>query len=177
MGIILDFKYLNKHLMIKITFMLLFSILGRANSKVYCQATNDCFNEPESNCLVLTVSSAVSRALNSNRQFLGTIENLTSAQYGIDLAESTFNISITPNSRAGYIGGDRGTPGWTIGGGVEFEKKFTTGTVISIEPSIVKTRDHYLTEIQSLITQPLLRGLGKVCFLAGSVKIEILSRD
>jgi len=112
-------------------------------------------------CLVLTLEKAVSQALSCNRQLLGTVENLTQAQYGIDLAESEFRLSITPNSQSGYYGGDRGKPGWIVGGGIDFSKKFSTGTLISIVPSIIKRREHYHTEIQTTIAQPLLRGLGK----------------
>lgn len=120
----------------------------------------------QSECLVLTLENAVSRALNCNRQLLGTVDTLVQAQYGIDLAKSEFNISITPNSQAGYVGGDKGKPGWTVGGGINISKKFMTGTLLSVAPSIVKIRDHYVTEIQSTLTQPLLRGLGKEYQLA-----------
>lgn len=118
------------------------------------------------NCLTFTLESAVSRALNSNRQLLSTVENMTQAQYGIDLAKSEFNISISPNSQAGYMGGDRGKPGWMVGGGIDVSKKLTTGTLISVAPSVIKRREHFLTDIQTTITQPLLRGLGKEYQLA-----------
>lgn len=115
---------------------------------------------------IFTLESAVSRALNYNRQLLDTVEGLTQAQYGIDLAKSDFNISITPNSQAGYVGGDRGKPGWMIGGGVDISKKFTTGTLLSVAPSVIKRDGHFLTDIQTTLTQPLLRGLGKEYQLA-----------
>lgn len=125
-----------------------------------------CSNPPEASCEVLTLEKAVSQALNRNRQLLGTVESLTQAQYGIDLAESEFSLSITPNSQAGFIGTDRSKPAWRVGGGVDFSKKLTTGTLISVAPSVVKTRHHYLTEIDATVTQPLLRGLGKEYQLA-----------
>jgi len=115
---------------------------------------------------VFTLEESISRALNYNRQLLGAVDNMTRAQYGIDLANSEFSISITPNGQAGFIGGDRSRPGWTAGGGVDFSKKFPTGTLISLAPGILKTRDHYLTDIQATVTQPLLRGLGKEYQLA-----------
>lgn len=120
----------------------------------------------QADCLVLTLEKAVSQALNCNRQLLSTVEGLTQAQYGIDLAKSEFSLSISPNSQAGYMGGDREKPSWTVGGGVDFSKKFTTGTLISVAPSVVKKRHHYLTEVQATIAQPLLRGLGKEYQLA-----------
>lgn len=122
--------------------------------------------QPLQACLILTLEKAVSEALRSNRQLLGTVESLTQAQYGIDLAESEFNLSITPNSQAGFIGRERRKPIWTAGGGIDFSKKFSTGTLISVIPSVVKRNDHYLTDIQTTIAQPLLRGLGKEYQLA-----------
>lgn len=115
----------------------------------------------EEHCLILTLEKAVSHALNSNRQLLGSVESLTQAQYGVDLANSEFSLSISPNSQAGYLGGDRGKPGWKIGGGINFSKKFAVGTLISVAPSIIKSADQYVTEVQTTIVQPLLRGLGK----------------
>jgi outer membrane protein len=143
---------------------LFFLALLWAQKAILC--ANEC-PPSEEDCLVLTLENGVSRALNCNRQLLGSVESLTQAQYGIDLAESEFNISITPNGQAGYLGADRGKPDWTMGGGVDFSKKFTTGTLVSVAPSVVKHRDHYLTEIQTTVTQPLLRGLGKEYQLAG----------
>jgi outer membrane protein TolC len=121
----------------------------------------------ESECLLLTLTSAISRALNDNRQLLGAVETLTNAQYGVDLAKSEFNIQITPNSRAGYVGGGRAGTGWSVGGGVDISKKFATGTQLFIGPTILKTGKHYHTELQALVSQPLLRGLGSEYQLAG----------
>lgn len=145
------------------SFLFLLALFGGIEGKAYSQ--NEII-QTEIDCLTLTLADAVSRALNSNRQLLGTVESLTTAQYGIDLATSEFNIGITPNSQAGYIGGARGKPEWTVGGGVEISKKFTTGTLVSVVPSIIKTREHYLTEVQATVIQPLLRGLGREYQLA-----------
>jgi outer membrane protein len=142
-------------------FVFLFCLIGQANGQPYAGLAAN-----QTDCLVLTLEKAVSQALNCNRQLLGTVEGLTQAQYGIDLAESEFSLSISPNSQAGFIGGDREKPGWTLGGGVDFSKKLTTGTLISVAPSVVKTRHHYLTGVQATIAQPLLRGLGKEYQLA-----------
>lgn len=145
-------------------FFLLMSMWFAVQENKIVQATESshgCNSGLEGEQLVLTLTNSLSRALNSNRQLLGTIENLTNAQYGIDLAESEFDISFSPNSQAGYLGGDRGKPEWTIGGGVEIDKKFTTGTLVSVSPSVLKTWEHYLTDISVTVTQPLMRGLGR----------------
>lgn len=123
--------------------------------------------EIEKNPSPLTITSAISQALNANRQLLASVEALSSAQYGIDLANAEFQISYTPVGQTGFIGGDRGKPAWTIGGGISTQKKFTSGTSLSITPSITKTGNRYLTEIEMGIEQPLLRGLGKEYQLSG----------
>lgn len=119
-----------------------------------------------SHSLILTLESAISQALNSNRQFLETVQNLTQAQYGIDLANSEFQISFTPKSQAGFAAGDREKPRLTFGGGMDVSKKFPYGTLISVAPSIVKFGEKTHTEIQTTLTQPLLRGLGREFQLA-----------
>jgi outer membrane protein len=154
--------YLNFNKLYSFSLLLIVLSFGGIKIGGHCQEECDSLNEEaKTDCLVLTLTNSISQALKANRQLLGTVESLTKAQFGVDLAKSEFDISITPSSRAGYAGGDRGAPGWTIGGGVDVEKKFTTGTVVSLAPSILKTFEHYLTEVQATISQPLLRGLGR----------------
>ena len=115
----------------------------------------------------LDLTSAISQALNGNRQLLGTLDQLTYSHYGVELAESEFNVQIVPNGRAGYVGGGHAGTGWAIGGGVDVNKKFKTGTQISIGPTLLKTVDHYHTEVRAKVMQPLLRGLGREYQTAG----------
>ncbi len=133
-------------------------------------------SKQEANCLVLDLPHALSRALNFNRQLLGTIESLTKAQYGVSLAESEFDVQIVPNSRVGYVGGGHAGTGMAVGGGVDFSKKFTNGTQISLEPGIIKNPDHYHTELRALVTQPLLRGLGRAYQLANVLGSQFVLR-
>ncbi len=111
--------------------------------------------------LKLTLEHAISQALNANRQLLGSVDTLTQAQFGVDLADSEFSLSITPIGQTGMVGGDRGKPKWQAGGGVEFSQKFSSGTTLSVIPSIVKRDSHYLTDVETSLVQPLFRGLGK----------------
>ena len=122
---------------------------------------NEIMQGEEALYLELKLTNAISRALNFNRQLLGTVENLTHSQYGVALAESEFSVQITPNSRAGYVGGGKAGRGWSAGGGVDFNKKFATGTQIHIGPTLLKNPDHYHTEVRAMVSQPLLRGLGR----------------
>ena len=110
--------------------------------------------------MLLDLTTSLSKALNCNRQLLGTLDQLTYSQYNVELAESEFNVQIIPNGRAGYVGGGHAGTGWSVGGGVDVSKKFKTGTQLSIGPTILKTVDHYHTEVRAKVMQPLLRGLG-----------------
>jgi outer membrane protein len=112
-------------------------------------------------CLVLNLTKAISTALTNNRQLLGSIDSLTKSHYGVTLANSVFDIQFTPNTRAGYVGGGRAGTGMSIGGGLDASKKFPIGTLLTLGPSVLKTKEHYHTEVRAMISQPLLRGLGK----------------
>lgn len=114
----------------------------------------------------LTLESALSRALNFNRQLFNSIDAVVKSNYGIELAKDEFNLQITPNSQAGYVGGGYAGEGISIGVGMGFFKKFQQGTQISVEPSVNKIKDHYHSNVRTVITQPLLRGLGREYTLA-----------
>lgn len=109
---------------------------------------------------LLDLPTSISMALNRNRQLLGLFDQLSYAQYGVELAEGDFNVQIIPNGRGGYVGGGHAGTGWSVGGGVDIAKTFKTGTQFSIGPTILKTVDHYHTEVRAKVSQPLLRGLG-----------------
>lgn len=111
--------------------------------------------------MVLNLTDAISRALNDNRSLKGAAVELTYSRDALALAESEFNIQINPAGRAGYVGGGHVGAGLSIGGGLDVAKKFQTGTVISVEPSVLKFPDHFHNQIRAMFSQPLLRGLGK----------------
>ncbi|WP_068471364.1 TolC family protein [Candidatus Protochlamydia phocaeensis] len=111
-------------------------------------------------CIKLTLESALTRALRYNRQLINTADNVTKAQYGLDIAFSEFALDIAPNGKAGYVGGGREGTGMSVGGGLDFSKKFISGTQVTVGPSILKTKEHYHTDLRALISQPLLRGFG-----------------
>jgi outer membrane protein TolC len=129
-----------------------------------CEEEESCIEEP---CLLLTLESALTRALQYNRQLISTQDNCVQSQYSIELAWSEFDVQITPNSRAGYVGGGSAGPGISVGGGVDFSKKFQCGTTVALGPSILKTKEHYHTDLRALISQPLLRGFGRDYQLSG----------
>lgn len=116
--------------------------------------------------VVLTLETALSRALNYNRQLQNTVDGEVKAEYNLSLAESEFDIDYSPNGRTGYTGGKKEGTGVAAGCGIDISKKFTTGTVITLSPSFLKTPDHYHTTLNVLVAQPLLRGFGKEYQLA-----------
>lgn len=122
---------------------------------------SDCHSASDK-CMVLTLDSAISRALNYNRPLMNNVDSKVKAEYGIILAQSEFNITFTPHSKTGYVGGGHAGAGMSYGGGIDFGKKFETGTEISFGPCILRTPDkHYHANIQAMISQPLLRGFGR----------------
>lgn len=139
--------------MLKFIFLLVLLNVG------YCQEENDKQKEEQIG-LVLNLETALSRVLQFNRSLLNTAEEVTSAEFGIALAENEFQIHLTPNSRIGYVGG-KGETGLSAGGGIDISKKWQTGTQLTLSPNLFKINDHYRTEIRALFSQPLLRGLGK----------------
>lgn len=128
---------------------------------------DDCMDGGNDNTIVLTLESSLSRALNYNRQILNTQDSAIKANYQVSVAFSDFDLQIKPNGDIGYIGGGSAGTGGTIGTGIEFSKKFTYGTKVSITPSVMKAHEMTRTNVKTLITQPLLRGFGKNYALSG----------
>lgn len=133
--------------------------------------------EARGSVLALTIDRTITLALQHNRSLLTTADLLVQAKYGVDGAMSEFSLSITPNGEAGYGGGDNERGRGTFGGGVEFGKKWTTGTLLTVAPSIVKSGRHYYSEIETTLTQPLLRGLGKEAQLSGVMAAQFAFRS
>jgi outer membrane protein len=114
----------------------------------------------QSQKLTLTIESALSRALNYNRNLIGTSQNVVNTEFSIQLSKSVFDIKFSPNTRAGLTGGGDHGEGMAMGGGIDISKRFAEGTYVSFAPSVLKTKDHYFTDMRAKIVQPLLRGFG-----------------
>ncbi len=110
---------------------------------------------------VLTLETAISRALNFNRSILGSDDNVTQAEYQVSVADGEFDLMIYPNGNLGYVGGGYAGSGLAWGTGVDFVKRLPWGTRIDIMPSLEKVHDNWHTNARTRITQPLLRGLGR----------------
>lgn len=102
--------------------------------------------------VLLTVDSAVERALQANRQLLGSKESVESAQLQLGLQEGAFDLSWAPITEVGVA--DRGV---RVGTGVMLSRRLRHGSAIACTP---KTGRGYKSLSLSL-SQPLFRGLLK----------------
>jgi outer membrane protein TolC len=121
----------------------------------------------EENIYQFSLGEAVSRALNANRQLFSAMDTVWRAEYARAVAESEFEIRVIPNGKTGYIGGGSDGTGLSVGMGMDLRKKFTQGATFVFTPSILKTPDHFYTDVRAIITQPLLRGFSKAYQLSG----------
>jgi len=110
---------------------------------------------------VLNLETALSLALNQNRQLLNTVDTVIRADYQVSVAYAEFELQIKPTGDVGYIGGGSAGSGVALGSGIDFSKKLARGTRISITPSFLKANERYRTNIKTVLTQPLLRGNGE----------------
>ena len=115
----------------------------------------------QQDCVQLDIPIAITRVLNYNRSLINTFDSKIKSEYAVILAQSVFDISINPNSRAGYVGGGTDGLGMSVGGGIDISKRFVMGTSVVASPSVLKTPEHYHANLRATISQPLLRGFGK----------------
>ncbi len=109
-----------------------------------------------------TLEQAVSLALQANRSILASGYDVLNQGLSLESVNSIFDLKIIPGARAGMSGGV--TAEKEVGFGMSFEKRFTSGTKVSVRPDISRTEDTagiYNTESALSLEQPLLKGLGK----------------
>lgn len=116
--------------------------------------------------IILNVETAVNLALNFNNMLKNVSDDVLTAQLNEELSLSQFDFQMIPQANTGYVEGGSESTGYTIGTGVEINKKTTIGTLISVCPSIYKTGDKFHTNLQARIIQPLCKGFGKTYNLA-----------
>lgn len=104
----------------------------------------------------LTLKQAIDLALKANRTLVGSAHNLETQKLSLDIAQSQFDIKLTPSTRAAISdGGER------LGAGVSFKKKFTTGPEAAITPGFERSDDEYTGNVGLSLDIPLFRGFGK----------------
>jgi len=104
----------------------------------------------------LTLEHAIDLALKANRTLVGSAYNLDTQKLSLDIAQSQFDIKLTPSTRAAITdGGER------LGAGVSFRKKFATGPEAAITPGFERSDDEYTGNVGLSLDIPLFRGFGK----------------
>jgi outer membrane protein len=111
--------------------------------------------------LNLTLEEAINRAVSQNRSIADAADYVRSTKLALRPAEADFELKIFPLaqyniSQSSQTAQDQQS---NFQLGLQLQKKFLTGTVISVIPSIQKTPEGYNNEIPFFLTQPLLRGL------------------
>jgi outer membrane protein TolC len=116
--------------------------------------------------LELDLPMAIGFALNQNRALANAADGVLRAKLSLDLSKSAFDIKFTPSADMGLIGGGEAGFGSTIGGSLEWCKRFTFGTKVSIRPYATVDAHRHHTGVKAMIVQPLLRGFGREYTLA-----------
>ena len=125
----------------------------------------------------LPLEDAINRALEANRGLADAVDNVEGARLSLVAAEYEFELQIFPGGHAGITGTSGEGPDETLGAGISLEKKFATGTKVSITPNIQKTGDIYQTGIDTGLVQPLLRGITREYNLSGVRSAEFGARS
>lgn len=123
----------------------------------------------------LTLEQAIARALEANRNMLSSQYGVRNDELSLKLSQSFFDVKVVPAGSLGVYGGDDNVK--TYGLGVSFEQKFLYGTRASIGPRFNKSGEFYSSEIDLIVDQPLLRGLGKDVNLDGIRSAEFSLRN
>lgn len=115
--------------------------------------------EPTRQGLVLTLEEAIQVALRANRSLADVQDAAVSAQYFIAAAEAEFELKIFPGLRGGLTRGDDvEDEDEDFGVAVDLVKRLSTGTDITVGPSVDRLGDTRTSALNATIRQPLIRG-------------------
>ena len=117
--------------------------------------------------LHLTLEEAINVTLQRNRGIEDSIDNVTSSRYTLIAADADYEVKIAPAGSAAIEGGSGIETDDGESFGIQFSKKFATGTSIYITPKVIRTEEAYETGVTSYLVQPLLRGLSVEYNLSG----------
>jgi outer membrane protein len=106
----------------------------------------------------LELEEAINRALEANRGILDARDGVESTRLSLVSAESEFELKFFPLAEAGYTDGSEEDGEENFGAGVSVQKKFSYGTIATLEPNVRRTDNDYQSRLVSSISQPLLRG-------------------
>ncbi len=101
--------------------------------------------------------------------------SLEGDHYLMDAAQAEFEVKIVPTLSVGRAGGNSlftNSGGSNSSYGVQLQKKFATGTTVSVGPTHSRVADTSNTTVNLAINQPLLKGLGLEVNLDGTRRAE-----
>jgi len=121
--------------------------------------------EPAGPAIDLNLEQAINRALKANRTLLDAGDRVAFGELSLQRAKSQFELKIFPAVQAGLSGGGDDQSD-LISVGLAFEKKFSYGSLVRVEPGVERLDDSLSLGVRASLTQPLLRGLNQEYNLA-----------
>jgi len=109
--------------------------------------------------LSLTLEDAVNIALTGNRSLIMSRRGLKDSRLSVVSAKSDFDVKIYPAATAQATGGEAFTSE-TLGLGVSLEKKFATGSRLSVTSAVASLDGDEGSSVDISFEQPLFRGAG-----------------
>ena len=119
-----------------------------------------------------TLEEAINRALTANRTIAAAIDNLSHSEFSLLASKSDFELRIIPEI---YLDLARGHK--DFGTAVTLDKTLSTGTRVSVSPTLQKAGSTYETGVDVTLSQPLLRGFSTNYNLQGVKQSEYLLRS
>ena len=110
--------------------------------------------------LELTLERAVETALASHRTIQTADFGVRGERLSVETAQSAFELKIVPTGTLGRIGSNAltTTTGYNSSVGVQVSRRFETGTVLAMGPSLNRTGTDRNTSLNVSLEQPLVRG-------------------
>ncbi len=105
----------------------------------------------------LTLEEAIEYALLHNRSLKKSELGLSSSELNLRSTEAEFDLKIVPIARIGVSSDESNS--WQAGAG--FNKKFTFGPTVSVNPTVGQSNIEGNTNIEFALDVPLLQGVGK----------------
>ncbi len=142
------------------TFFLIF--IFQANSRAAIVSTQQKSQQPAMNSptpIVLTLDQAIQRTLLFNRNLHSAALGIQDSKLNLALANSDFDVKISPLSSIGYTSDTTENTVWQVGSNIS--KKHNSGISLDLLPTIEYSGENYTSSLGFSLNIPLLRGLGK----------------
>jgi outer membrane protein TolC len=125
----------------------------------------------------LSLEDIINRALEANRTLADSRDQVENSWLSVVGAEAEFELRFVPKADVGMAGVSKEGTSDFFGVGISLEKRFTTGTDISLGPNIGKVDDNYDAGIEASLSQPLLRGFNREFNLSAVDSAEFGARS